>query len=58
MVVLLEEQAEGFFRAKLGNAGEILHTEAIQNLGTLQLALAQTQRALDGFGQARMVRWS
>jgi hypothetical protein len=49
--VLLEEQAEGFFRAQLGNAGEILNTEAIQNLGSLQLAFAQTQRALDGFGR-------
>jgi hypothetical protein len=51
VVVLLEEQAEGFFRTKLGNAGEILNTESIQNLGTLQLALAQTQWALDGVGQ-------
>ena len=39
MVVLLEEQAEGFFRTKLGNAGEILNAEAIQDLGALQLAL-------------------
>ena len=29
VVVLLEEQAEGFFGAKLGNAGEVLHSEAI-----------------------------
>jgi hypothetical protein len=29
VVVLLEEQAEGFFRTKLGNAGEILHAESI-----------------------------
>ncbi|MFY9743139.1 MAG: hypothetical protein WAK21_14135 [Candidatus Sulfotelmatobacter sp.] len=29
VVVLLEEQAEGFFRTKLGNSCEILHTEAI-----------------------------
>jgi hypothetical protein len=29
VVVLLEEQAEGFFRAQLGNSCEIFHTEAI-----------------------------
>ena len=40
VVMLLEEQAEGFFRTKLGNAGEILNTEAIQNLGSFQLASA------------------
>ena len=51
VVVLLEEQAEGFFRTKLGNAGEILNTESIQNLGSLQLALSQTQRALYGIGR-------
>jgi hypothetical protein len=49
MVVLLEEQAEGFF-TKLGNAGEILNAEAIQNLGSLQFAFAQTEWALDGVG--------
>jgi len=48
VVVLLEEQAEGFFRAQLGNAGEVLHTEAIQNLGSLQPAFTQTKWALDG----------
>jgi hypothetical protein len=51
VMVLLEEQAEGFFRTKLGNAGEILNTESIQNLGSLQLALSQTQRALYGIGR-------
>jgi hypothetical protein len=29
VVVLLEKQAEGFFRTKLGNSCEIFHTEAI-----------------------------
>jgi hypothetical protein len=29
VVVLLEEQAEGFFRAQLGNSCEIFHPEAI-----------------------------
>lgn len=50
VVVLLEEQAEGFFRTKLGNAGGILNAEAIQNLGSLQFAFAQTERARDGVG--------
>jgi hypothetical protein len=56
MVLLLEEQAEGFFRTKLGNAGKVLHPEAIQDLGALQLAFAQTQRALNGFGRHRQLR--
>jgi hypothetical protein len=56
VVLLLEEEAEGFFRTKLGNAGEILNAEAIQNLGSLQLAFAQTQRALNGFGRHRQLR--
>ena len=55
MGVLLLEQAEGFFRAKLGNAGEVLHPEAIQNLSSLQFAFAQTQRALDGVGRALVI---
>jgi len=29
VVVLLEEQAEGFFRAQLGNSCEVFHPEAI-----------------------------
>jgi hypothetical protein len=49
VVVLLEEQAEGFFRTKLGNAGEILNTESIQNFSPFQLALTQTQRAFHVF---------
>jgi hypothetical protein len=40
VVLLLEKQAEGFFRTKLGNAGEVLHPETIQNLGSFQLASA------------------
>ena len=40
VVVLLEEQAEGFLCAQLGNAGEVLHPETIQNLGSFQLAFA------------------
>jgi hypothetical protein len=55
VVLLLKEQAERFLRAQLGNAGEILDTEAIQNLGSLQLAFAQTQRALNGFGRHRQL---
>ena len=51
VVVLLEEQAEGFFRTKLGNSGEILNAEAIQNLSSFQFAFAQTKRALDGVGR-------
>src|ERR1017187_186456 len=55
VAVLLEEQAEGFFRAQLGNSCEIFHTETIQDLGALQLAFAQTQRALNGFGRHRQL---
>jgi len=51
VVVLLEEQAEGFFRTKLGNAGEVFHPETIQNLGSFQFAFAQTQWALYGIGR-------
>ena len=51
VVVLLEEQAEGFFRTKLGNPREVFHSEAIQNFSSLQFAFAQTQRALDGVGR-------
>jgi hypothetical protein len=40
VVVLLEEQAEGFFRTKLGNAGEVFYTETIQTLSSLQFAFA------------------
>jgi hypothetical protein len=35
----------------LGNSGEILNAEAIQNLSSLQFAFAQTKRALDGVGR-------
>ena len=55
VVVLLEEQTEGFFRTQLGNAGEILNTEAVQHLSSLQLAFAQTKRALNGFGRHRQL---
>ena len=50
VVVLLEEQAEGFFRTQLGNSRKVLHPEPIQNLSSHQFAFAQTQRALDGVG--------
>ena len=48
--MLLEEQAKGLFRTQLGDTGKILHPKAIQDLGTLQPAFAQAQRALDGIG--------
>jgi len=41
-VMLLEEQAEGFSSTQLGNTGDILHAEPIQDLGSLQLAFAKT----------------
>ncbi|MFZ0798402.1 MAG: hypothetical protein WAM98_11510 [Terriglobales bacterium] len=34
-LVFFEEQAERFLGGKLGNTGEILNTEAIQNLSSL-----------------------
>ena len=51
VIVLLREQAEGFFGTELCYAGEVLDSEAIQNLGSLQFARAQTQRALNRFGR-------
>ena len=50
-LVLFEKQAKSLFRTQLGNAGEVLHAEAIQNLSSLQFAFAQTQWALDGVGR-------
>jgi hypothetical protein len=40
VVLLLEEQAESFLCTKLGHSPEVLHDEAIQNLGSLQPAFA------------------
>jgi hypothetical protein len=40
VVVLLEEEAEGFFRAQLSNSCEIFDPEAIQNFGSFQFAFA------------------
>jgi hypothetical protein len=51
VVLLMEEQAEGFFRTKLGDSRKVLHPEPIQNLSSLQFAFAQAQRALDGVGR-------
>jgi hypothetical protein len=50
LLVLGQKKPEGLFGGKLGDSGEVLYPEAIQHLSPLQLALAQTQRALDGFG--------
>jgi len=41
-VVFALEQAEGFLRAQLGDTGEVLNSETIQNLGSLQPARART----------------
>ena len=50
-LVFFEKQSKSFFRTQLGNSGEILNAEAIQNLSSLQFAFAQTKRALDGVGR-------
>ncbi len=42
-VVLVLEQPEGFFGGQLGDAGEILNAEAIQNLGAAEFALPTAQ---------------
>jgi hypothetical protein len=49
MIVFMffEEQAEGLFSTELSDASEVLDPEAIQNLGSLQLAFTRTKRALD-----------
>jgi hypothetical protein len=47
-----EEQAEGFFRAQLGNAGEVLHPETIQNLGSFQLAPKHSGHSMASVGIA------
>jgi hypothetical protein len=44
------EQPEGFLCAQLGNTGEILDTEAIQNLSACEFACARTQGTFDCFG--------
>ncbi len=49
VLVFFEKQAEGFFCTQLGNAGEVLYPETIQDLGSLQFPFA-TQRAFDGVG--------
>jgi hypothetical protein len=38
--VFFEEQAEGFFSTELGNTCEVFDPEAVENLGSLQLALS------------------
>jgi hypothetical protein len=49
VVVLLLEQSEGFFGAECCHTSKILHAEAVENLGSLQVAYAQTQRTFDSF---------
>jgi len=44
MSLLLEEQTEGFLGAKLGNASEVLHTEAIKHFGSCKCTCAEAQR--------------
>ena len=48
MVMFVLEEAECFLGTELSDAGEILHTEAIQNISSFQLAYAETQRARYG----------
>jgi hypothetical protein len=50
-VVFALEQAECFLGGKLGDAGEVLNAETIQNLSALQFPRTATQRALDGVVQ-------
>ena len=50
-LVFFEKQSKSFFRTQLGNTGEILYPEPIQNLSSLQFAFAQTERAFDGVGR-------
>ena len=49
--MFFEEQTESFFGTELGNTSEVLHAEAIKNLGSPELAFAQTQWAVDGVGR-------
>ena len=61
VIVLLLKQAEGFFSAELCYTSEVLDPKAIQNLGSLQLPRAQTERAFDGVihrGQLRDLQTS
>jgi hypothetical protein len=55
--VSLAEQSEGFLRAELRYTCEILHTEAVENLSSLQHAFTQTQRAFDGFRRRQKTAW-
>ena len=47
---LLQQQAEGFLGAQLGDSGEVLYPEAIQNLGAGEFALAEAERTFDSYG--------
>jgi len=40
LLVIGQKQSNGFLRAELGDSGEIPDTEAIQNFGALQRAVA------------------
>jgi hypothetical protein len=51
IIVLALEQAEGFLGGKLGDAGEIFHAKALQNLGAGQFAFFRTERAFDYLGR-------
>jgi hypothetical protein len=52
-LVFFEEQPEGFFSTELSDASEVFDPEAIQNLGSLQVAFAQAQWAFNGFVRRR-----
>ena len=45
--MFFQEQTEGLFSTELGNASEVLDPEALENLGSLQLAFTRTKRALN-----------
>jgi hypothetical protein len=46
-LVFFEKQSESFFSTELGNPSEVLDPEAVENLGSLQLAFTRTKWALD-----------
>jgi hypothetical protein len=49
MLLLLQQQAEGFFGAQLGDSGEVFHPEAIQHLGAGEFAFAEAERTFDSY---------
>src|SRR5438876_1695835 len=48
ILLLLQDEADGFLRAKLRHAGEVPHAEPLKYLRAAEFALAEAQRALDG----------